>query len=233
MKIDWREHIAGVPMIEFRDFFKRIGPGLFDVNTLKNTLDVDRLSADLILLELLQREWIEPELNLPSWWCKGDPSLFKRTSNGGQRLALAKAVPRIPRNKADAIVTAFLQRAEAINQDDVLTYYVEEAHVFGSYIDPTAIDFGDVDFAVVTRLRKIIGRDPVRYDREQAWAHNIGGLRAGRFGYQQVVKRLKARSPYVSIHSMEEVESINARSQLIFRASEEDRQLRQARLGRR
>jgi hypothetical protein len=106
----------------------------------------------------------------------------------GAALGMTKFVRRIDRAKADALLKGALERVTAINTDPAMMYWVTEVRVFGSYLTDTN-DLGDLDLAVKCEWR----RDRTASNYEP--------------GAEQVVlRRVKGRSPYISIHYVEELD---------------------------
>jgi hypothetical protein len=140
-------------------------------------------------------------------------------------LSCAKAVPRIDRSKADKLLADFLKRVDLVNDNDDLVFYVAEVRLFGSYIDPTANDFGDIDIALNLVIRPIVGRDWKDYATRRADSRGKSPYRYGEdHGRDEVRAILKARSPYLSLASMVGLEQLETKSQPLFRFSDDRRQ---------
>jgi predicted nucleotidyltransferase len=111
-----------------------------------------------------------------------------------------------------------LQRVESVNARDELAYYVHEVRVFGSYIDKTKADLGDIDLVVDLRWRNVPGRH-AEYPLRRA--HELGKhlrtiVEQVTFGEREVELILKARNPYVSFHLPRDPVSLGAREEVVY-----------------
>jgi predicted nucleotidyltransferase len=144
----------------------------------------------------------------------GQPTHYKATA-AGRALACAKAVPRIGRSKADQLVEAVVQRIGLVNSNDCLLRYVAEARLFGSYIDPSVEDLGDIDIAIRLELRPVNGRDHKEYAFQRAdylGKSTDSSFRARFHCESELRATLVGRSPYISLHDMSDLEEIKAAS---------------------
>jgi predicted nucleotidyltransferase len=137
----------------------------------------------------------------------------------GMRLASARLLKPITRAKADAIIAAFLQRVQRINERPELLERVREVRVFGSYLDGRD-DLGDIDIAVRTERKGSFGKDWIRESLRRAdesgrtFSSYIDRLF---YGHTEVMRLLKAGSRYLSLHIMDDLERIGARSRVLFK----------------
>ena len=112
------------------------------------------------------------------------------------QLAMARIGAPLPRAKADALLGRIVKDAEAINADaDSDCAFVLEIAVFGSYLDKAKLELGDLDVGVRLQPR------PKRAD----WKYTGLADLPTRGGEALARKRLQGRSPYVSLHGMDEV----------------------------
>jgi predicted nucleotidyltransferase len=133
----------------------------------------------------------------------------------GGALANASFLKPIARAKAQVLLNGVLERAAAYNADPGKPLWIERISVFGSFLNPDATDFGDIDLNVI-----LVDREPDdpharnRYSRatrrrfrniveELAWP----GIEARRI--------LKNRSGYISIHQ-EDIARFTDRSDVVF-----------------
>lgn len=129
-------------------------------------------------------------------------------------------VKPIPRLRADEICRLLIERIEAINADGKLVYFVEEVVVFGSYADPAADEFGDIDLVVVLSPRPPITK-PLVASRERVrslgrrFSHFLGEYL---FGQREVLQRVKGRSPYLSLHADLDL-SLATYTRILFRVN--------------
>jgi hypothetical protein len=150
---------------------------------------------------------------------------YYAVSKSGTRFTNATLLNRIDRVKVDKIIAELLLRVKKINADNDLCHFINEIRVFGSAMSHDAASFGDIDICYVMARRKL----PLQYERWTDW--NIARSKAsGRnnlmfidklcFGYIEVLRILKNRSPYISLHGPDDLVGIGADSIRLFIAPE-------------
>jgi hypothetical protein len=115
-----------------------------------------------------------------------------------------------------------LERIAVVNADPDLLQSVVEARVFGSYLDVSRGELGDVDVAIRLAWK------PHLQDDSGVWAtcKARAGL-SGRsfrssfeefaYGAQEVMRALKARKPHLSLHDFDDLAKIGpVESRVIF-----------------
>lgn len=112
-----------------------------------------------------------------------------------QQLASARIGTPLKRTKADSLLLEVIERAKAINLEaESECDYVLEIAVFGSYMDDTKHELGDLDIGVKTKRRPRAKHLPIRrFD----WKKGDGNY--------LTKTRLKGRSPYLSLHDLSEI----------------------------
>src|SRR5262249_28434186 len=141
-----------------------------------------------------------------------------QTTLKGNAFIGARALKPITRKKAEQILKGFLQRAEAVNADSELTYYVGKVYLFGSMLG-NAVEVDDIDLAVEFELREVGGRDPIKHSVERAEASGKtfrSPIEMMFYGELEVKGILKARSPYISIHPLSDLQATGSQSRQIF-----------------
>lgn len=210
MRINPADKIAGQPILQVRGLFRKAGSQPFSARAVMAAFAVSKTRALAIMREFEEKGLIEPYK--PSTGC--GRARFYRTTATGQRLCLARAVRPLSRQKADRIFADFLQRVNLVNANDELTHYVEQIGIFGSYSNKNANDYADIDIMLDLRERKITGRDLIEYNYERAAAsgRRFANIveRLG-FGETEVLRLLKARSPYLSFHSPSDLKRIGVK----------------------
>jgi predicted nucleotidyltransferase len=218
MRIDRKETIAGVPILQVRDYLRLIDDEITNKDFVAQWLGVSSRKGGQIVRELLARGWLEP---VERTGRKGYCAL----TMAGRAFAGARAVSPISRTKADALLVAFLERVAEVNKRDELTHYVKEVRVFGSYLDKRAKDLGDIDLAVDMPFRDLPGRDRLEYLEERAdqsgrsfkfWLERMA------YGENEVRRLLKTRSPYISLHPISDIKATKARSKVLFVVKSKD-----------
>jgi predicted nucleotidyltransferase len=114
-----------------------------------------------------------------------------------------------------------LQHIEAVNLDEEFLYAVAEVRSFGSYIDPTSRDFGDVDIAVHLQ-RRDLGLDDNQFVKRSLERARASGRAFSNFGQMlyyaehEVMRFLKARKPHLALHRMDDLKRIGAKSVRLY-----------------
>lgn len=217
MKLDKKEVVAGVPILRIRDMLKAIGSGACAKGSVAHGLKIAIPEAENVIAELLRRGWLEP-------WKRNEVDVvpdFYSVTNEGLRLTLANAMPRIGRAKAEKLLEGFLKRCDEVDHRDEFAYYVRQVRVFGSYLT-AATDLGDIDLHVQMLQRPIAGRDIIEYSYQRAdESGRVLNTMLRQLGYaeQEVWRHIKARSPYISVHSWSDPVAAAAEGKVVFTSS--------------
>ena len=221
MDLDRTTTIAGLKIKVIRDAVRQMarhdtsGSG-WTITSLGNYMDISPTHAEW-LSEILVEQKILERKPPPSW--EKDPGCEARYALGeyGTRFTLARMLKRIDRAKVDKIVGELLERVAQINADPELCYFVNEIRLFGSAMDSSAASFGDVDIAYDLSRRK----RPPEYKHWHDWSHQRWKL-AGRrnlnftqelyYAEHEVLRLLKGRNQYLSIHNFDDLVGIGADS---------------------
>jgi hypothetical protein len=132
---------------------------------------------------------------------------------------------RINRARVDRLLAGLLERVKAINANNELCCFVNEIRLFGSAADTDAESFADVDICYVLARRK----RPTRYNEwsdwnvaraEQSGSKNLQYFEMLFYGETEVRRTLKNRSPYLSLHDLDDIVSIGADSIRLYVAPE-------------
>jgi hypothetical protein len=138
----------------------------------------------------------------------------------GQSLAQAKFARRLARDKAATLLVQLVARAEAINANPDLAHVVTELWLYGSLLNETAGEVGDVDIAFALNDRPGIGSRVAA--SKHRWA--ASGRKGGSFfqelvyGETEVLALLKGRSPYLSLQPLSEIEKLGCPTKVMFTA---------------
>ncbi|MDX8496906.1 hypothetical protein RFM99_00600 [Mesorhizobium sp. VK4C] len=206
MHFDKNAIIAGVPAKQLRDSLRRLqGGSPQSRNTVCQILGVGDREFDA----LISADIVEASEEL-----QGHYQLGRR----GADLLNAKFVKRIGRAKVDELMEGLLRRAREINDDDRYVMMVVELRLFGSVLnDPHGKDFGDID--VGFRLEKKPAFAGLRHSElhrmtrrnfpEQSFSSQFDAHR------DVVLRKLKNRSPYISLHSPYDLEEIETTFQTL------------------
>ncbi len=231
MRINWNEEICGLPLLRVRDLLRRAGPDQFNIGFVTDALRIKQKSARDLIAELVRRGWLEKVRAMTPHARRRKIDYFEKTVTGNA-FAISRAVRRISREKAESILKGFMDRVKAVNANDDFGWYVVEVRLFGSYLDPSFTDLGDIDLGVELARRPIIGREVVAHNKERARLSGRASLTFFQeltFAQSEVQKFLRSRSPYISMHRLDDIEDIKAKSKLLYRAPKKDATPRQHR----
>jgi len=219
MRIDRNDRIAGQPILRAREYLRHFsgdGTHMFRKDHVARYFKVSDRKAAQIVGEFKAHGWIEPVEG------KFGRQGYFTCSMKGNAFVAARAIPPLSREKAERLLSEFLKRVEEVNKRDELSHYVREVHIFGSYLNKKAKDLGDLDLAVDVRERKVLGREDImEYMEERAFELGVDQRPwMARLLYVEleIMRLIKARNPYISLHPMSDLEATNAKSNLLFRA---------------
>jgi hypothetical protein len=242
MEIDWAETIAGLHVKSVRDWLRKLRDGSFDALSLARTSRLPLPEAERLVFELLARGWIEPDVCSaePDGWtdtavmgksASKDENMNGDVNGGGRvrqrfvitdegiRLTTKKVIRRVPRGKAESLLNGLLIRATDINGRSDLTHYVKEIRVFGSYLGDSS-DVGDLDIAANIVLRGgVSGGALIAYAKAsgKCFRNFVEELT---YGYTQVRRILKNRSPIISLHDISDLDALECDSMTVFSAND-------------
>jgi hypothetical protein len=227
VNLDRKEIIAGHPIKKVRDFLKTHFKDEVDASHAQQLgAEYFGSDSDTILAELNKRGWLEEGKR--TWKPPLGQTVVHATYNRtklGQQVAIAKLIARFSRVKGEAILTALVERAYQINANPELCSYIKQLRLFGSMLDSSIPMVGDVDVAVELGRRKPplnqngVSRDWVEWNIERFEASGrTGGSFLDRicYGDIEVMRRLKSRVAGLSLHPLEDLNSIGAPSAPLF-----------------
>lgn len=210
MRIDPKEQMYGVPALQVRDAIRNIpGGGISAIAWQRALRKLPQRKAKEVYEGLLRDGYIEP-------WISNEAHLsccVSRTEKGN-RLAQASA-RSLKRSRADRMVQELLERAGAINANDEYCYRVGVLVLFGSYLDATKEEIGDLDVAYAyedrySREGMAEARGPMHLAQE---ASRERARQAGKsfstylehicWPQREVVGALKAKAQGLSLHVLE------------------------------
>jgi predicted nucleotidyltransferase len=214
LRLDKNATIAGQPIKRVRELLRRMGSAHWSHREIADFFHIDDVKAHALIDEMAVRGFLQESEQRP-----GNSSRFYECGPQGSRLASARLLKAITRQKADVIIATLLQRVERVNARPELLERVCEVRVFGSYLEERE-DFGDIDVAVRTERKEGSGKDWVRESLRRA---DMSGrtfssyLDRLSYGHTEVMRLLKARSRYLSLHTMDDLEAIGALSRILFK----------------
>lgn len=217
MKVDKHITIGNIPIKGIRDFFIRYWtPAKFSLMTVEQYFKISNNSARDLCKELINREFIE-----------NDKFGKYVVTEKGNALAQTKFVKRMNKEKADLIFQKFIDRVEEVNSNNTFLYYVKQLFLFGSYLDRSSDDFGDLDIAFVLERKIKDGNDFMAAQQKLVQDACENGkvfssiVEEVCYAETIVLKHLKSRSPYISLHRLSDVIELGAPYKQIYPFSDE------------
>lgn len=214
MQIGKDELLAGVPAKRLRDALSKMGHDSWSRKKLREELKLPRTGWADILARLKEEGYLDASDRLRGWY---------RAGPAAPRLINVRFIRRIDRAKADALVAGLIQRAKDINADDRFVLAVTELRAFGSYIEPDKNDLGDVDIGFGVEVKpKFDAKDVSGLSkRTQRAFPDMAARNFLEFLFlprKVVLRTLKNRSPYLSLHPIEDLAKIGVEGVQIFGA---------------
>jgi hypothetical protein len=209
MRVDRNETVAGVPLIKVRDLMRRMcKPNVPELMRVSREGVAECTGAD-ITDALVEAGFLTV--------CHEPDRAGYTITELGITLSCASFIKRISRAKANAIVKKMLCRAGAINANSDLIYRVAELRAFGSFITDAA-DLGDIDVAVDLQFKMEKG-DLIEANKARArrsGRNSMSVIERCSFGWHEVCRLLKARSPYISFQPMDDVKQLGCETKLLY-----------------
>lgn len=212
MKIDKSIVLAGIPIIKIRDFLRRHGvQSTFTILMIADYFGVSAKLAVNILKELVALGYVEIS-HSEEYTC----------TVKGNALAQVKFVKRMNRAKADRVFNDFMNRVYEVNNNDSFIYRVSKLILFGSYLNPDAEDYGDIDIAYKLD-RKIDDYEEFEEQNQRIINNAVHNGKTFSSFFEEwtysrdiVLHYLKNRSPYISLHLPEDIDYLSAPHRQIF-----------------
>jgi len=207
MRINSKDKIASVPILDVRNYFRRLtGSSVITTKDVQKALDIDLDTAKKVIASLADRDFLKLSPH-----AKQDEDYWMLTSQGAQ-FKLASAARPVKRSTADRVLKEFLERVKHLNEDSDYLYRVPIAVVFGSYLDTTKDRLGDLDVAILLKAN-----DPepdgtmmseafldLCYQRaDQSGRSFASYIEKTLYARKETIQYLKSRSRTLSLHDLE------------------------------
>ena len=226
MRIARGEKINGIPLVKIRNYFNNVWKIGISKKYIGYHFCLSTRNTNLLIKELLRNNYIEDAIFDDNNYYLDKDSEYQLTEKG-HRLCSARASSPINKTKADKILSEFIQRVIEVNTNDYYLCKIEKIILFGSYLNPENIDFGDIDIAFKLK-RKIDDYD--EYDKarkkriremEQKGRHFSTFWEKLNFPEKEVLLKLRNRCQYISLHDIEAENEIlkNTECKQIFPSS--------------
>lgn len=202
--LDPKQFICGFPSLEIRKLLRlSLEPHLIHPHLYADRLGISKRRAEQLAADLVADGYLKDAGYRDGWL---------RATTLGQRIAIANGAPQIKRATADRLVADVVRRMHELQSHPVFTYRVAEAWVFGSYVTP-AERLSDIDLLV--RFVGLTGDLKKDIALREARSREVGRYREWRnyseemlWPYYEVLRFLKARSPYIEIHDSQDEEEL-------------------------
>lgn len=189
-----------------RDFMRDIGPGHIERKYIVKWFGAD------ITDELLAKKWIR--VAREKHYVRDGVVRYGKIIPGrymlaerGWRFSAKSLIKPLPRKAAKPLIAELIERARTINRTPDFLFYVRQISVFGSYLDKTASELGDIDIAVwFSDKRDDYGGDYEKFKQlviarahAKAPFRNFAPLDEYDFVKHEAYKFLKNRNRYLQI----------------------------------
>lgn len=151
-----------MPAVEARALMREIRESAVTIAAIAELLGIDPSEAGSVVTRLADAGKmcrVDPFERSRTWHAESeadspDGSLeYWGTTIAGNALAKARIGKPIPRPKAQVLLDGLVDRAKAINADPASPFLVTRIAVFGSFVDETRSEVGDVDVHLVFERR--------------------------------------------------------------------------------
>lgn len=206
MRIEPRETIAGVPMLEIRALLRWVrsyGTHL-SAGRAASVLRVDNATGDAIIAEFAARGWITPDKR------RQFPDSQYKLTGLGARLAAAHATKPLKRATANKIFAGFQARVQEVNNSNHYLFNVSRIVLFGSYLGDNPI-ISDIDLVIHlapkearkrVHRRNCIARTMEYLHRGWKLGHDDIYVMFETLARREVLVYLRKRNSYLSFHSL-------------------------------
>jgi predicted nucleotidyltransferase len=209
MRIDPKETIAGIPILDVRKLLRRTRTFGFTEEYVKYSLKLSTDQAAQLIDEMASRGLIKedkPE-DLESMEFEVTERYWENTM-AGNRLALATAAKPIKRSTAEKAIKGLLERVEELNSNPHYLWKVDKVIVFGSYLSGLPM-INDVDIAleITTKENDLQIHNELRdkriHEAKEGGKKFRSYLEELFWPFNEVVLFLKSRSRTLSLHPVD------------------------------
>jgi hypothetical protein len=146
MHIELDNPIGGFTMREARDYLKHVGPTEVTVEDAAHFLKAGKRRADGLVRALTAQGYLHVADLPPPFQGKALVA-----TAAGRELGCATGHKPTHRKTADRLLDGIVRRAQELNDDPDVPYWVRELYVFGPYLDPGLDRIEDLNVAVDLR----------------------------------------------------------------------------------
>lgn len=215
IRINRTQTISGEPIKRVRDFLRHHRDGSWSNEAVSLYFKLNDAAAFMLSHAMVEQGLTELSKSASN---RFGEDRYEITSLG-VRLCAAHLLKPIPRSRAEQLVAEFLKRVRDVNDRGDLQYRVRQVIAFGSYIAATE-DVADIDLVVdLERKTPPPGIDVARWHLEYAQASGrqfTSYLDMLGYSEMEVRRLLKARSPYLAFHHMDDLKALNTQTRVLF-----------------
>ena len=157
---------------------------------------------------------------IPTTW-NGQPDIEWTTTTRGGALANASFLKPITRERARLLLDGVIARATDYNADPDKPMWVDQVSVFGSFLDPDAVDFGDLDVHAVFSHRSENPADAAREYAKRSGKRFQSFIDELFWPEKEARQILKGRNAYISLHT-EDVTQFTDRVETVYERERAD-----------
>lgn len=205
MKIAFNQFVGDHTLLEARNGLRKLQFRSFR----PNISDMERFWPDITkktLKAFINEKYIAPT--------KEDKTTYE-VSTLGMRLCATKATRRFNREKGMKSLNALIERAKQINASDDLVK-VKQIVLFGSFLDETLDDYGDIDVAI-DYYDTIPHKELVARSKRAAQEARVQGLLEQLFYFEKVARtKMKGRDPKISMVPFLDLEYMDCPTKIVF-----------------
>lgn len=193
MRLNRDETVAGVMPDVARDLARLCHLDWRDAEWVAARLKIDARTTAGLLAQLTAGGYLQQreERGETEW----------HTTMAGGALTMASFLKPITRAKADELLAEVIARVETYNGDDSKPYLITKLTAFGSYLNPDAVDLGDLDLCVGYDERSAKQTEPqALLDYTYTTGRKFPSILDRMFWPKmEIFRTVRGKSPYVNV----------------------------------
>ncbi|NQZ54864.1 MAG: hypothetical protein HRT93_11515 [Piscirickettsiaceae bacterium] len=197
MYIQKDDLICGFRAIELRDFFKKYGDNCSNMAAqhFSDYFSISKEEGEKILKNLLSESYLAEENT-------HNDIIYYQLDIKGNALVNTRFTKRMHRAKVEQLLSEVISRASYINESkDVFLKRISKLYLFGSCLDESKDDYGDIDLIVEVEDNKEQEQDSIKEEYRIVTpfqkTYNLSWTLSEE---EKINKFLKASNGYISIH---------------------------------
>jgi len=199
MRINSKDKICGFPILKIRDLLKQYKS--HNTETIVHFLSISKTQAKDVLKNLTLQGYLEI--------VKNDKQISHQNTIKGNSLAMGKAIASLSKVRANNLFGEFMDRVKEVNHNETYLFKIDRVLLFGSFL--LDLEFvNDIDIAIEITRKEFADETWEAKDKAKVREAANKSVRFDSFisellySYNEVIKFLRAKSSYISIHTMED-----------------------------